>query len=72
MKKFHRLLLAASAMAVAALAVVPSMAQDDGLIVIEGNFGGDPATFNLYSYASPLTALTNRLTVSMGRRPMLR
>lgn len=46
MKKFHRLLLAASAMAVAALAVVPSMAQDDGLIVIEGNFGGDPATFN--------------------------
>lgn len=46
MKNFRRLLLAASGLAIAALAVAPTLAQDDGLIIIEGNFGGDPATFN--------------------------
>jgi peptide/nickel transport system substrate-binding protein len=46
MKKLHRILLGASVAAVAALAVVPTFAQDEGLIIVEGNFGGDPATFN--------------------------
>lgn len=46
MKNFRRVLLTASGLALAALAVAPVLAQDDGLIIIEGNFGGDPQFLN--------------------------
>lgn len=46
MKNLRRVLLAASGLALAALAVAPSLAQDDGLIIVEGNFGGDPQFLN--------------------------
>lgn len=46
MKNFRRLLLTASGLALAALAVAPTLAQDEGLVIIEGNFGGDPQFLN--------------------------
>lgn len=43
---FKSLLLGASLTLVGALSVAPIFAQDGGGIIIEGNVGGDPATFN--------------------------
>ncbi len=46
MKNLKTILVGAILVLVAALLVAPVVAQDDGGIVIEGNLGGDPATFN--------------------------
>jgi peptide/nickel transport system substrate-binding protein len=46
MKRVTPFLLLAVVLLLGVLAVAPAFAQDDGLIIIEGNFGGDPATFN--------------------------
>jgi len=51
MKNLSKLLLIGAALVVLALVLVPAIAQDTpepghGGIIIEGNFGGDPATFN--------------------------
>lgn len=46
MKNLKTILVGAILVLVAALMIVPVVAQEDGGIVIEGNLGGDPATFN--------------------------
>lgn len=48
MKRLSRILLVGAALALAALLVVPAIAQEEGTggIIIESSFGGDPATLN--------------------------
>ncbi len=46
MKKSFKSVLLGASLAAVSLAVAPILAQEDGGIIIEGNFGGDPATFN--------------------------
>jgi ABC-type transport system substrate-binding protein len=50
MKNLIRFLVLGTAIVLVAALIVPAVAQDvtpgEGGIIIEGNFGGDPATFN--------------------------
>lgn len=48
MKRLSKFLWIGAALTVLALVIVPAVAQEPGQggIIIEGNFGGDPATFN--------------------------